>query len=55
MGTFFIILGLSIVFMFLAFFGLAIKTIFKKGGRLTTCSGSDGCGCDESLSCKTDK
>jgi hypothetical protein len=55
MDTFLIILGLSIVFMFLAFFGLAIKTIFKKGGRLTTCSGSEGCGCDESPSCKSDK
>jgi hypothetical protein len=48
MTQFLIILALSIFFVCLAFWVLALKTFFKKGGQLTTCSGGgsgDGCGC----------
>ncbi|WP_157482297.1 hypothetical protein [Geofilum rubicundum] len=48
MTQFLIILALSIFFLCLAFLGLAVKTFFKKGSQLTTCSGGgsgEGCGC----------
>ncbi len=54
MSTFLIVLIFSIGFMLLAFLGLALKTIFKKGGQLTTCGGG-GCGCGATASCETVK
>jgi hypothetical protein len=55
MTQFLIILVLSIFFICLALIGLAVKTIFKKDGQLTTCSGSGGgCECGTQTTCSVD-
>lgn len=51
------ILALTMFFLLLAVFGLAIKSIFKKNGQLTTCNSSgsgDKCGCLTQQTCSTD-
>lgn len=57
MTQFLIVLGMAVIFVGLAFAGLAIKAAIKKGSQLTTCSGgsTDGiCGCGSNASsCST--
>lgn len=49
-----IVVGLAILFLLLAFAGMAIKSFFKKDAQLTTCSSSGGgCGCTTQQSCST--
>lgn len=49
-----IVIGLAILFLLIAFAGLAIKSFFKKDAQLTTCSSSGGgCGCSAQHSCST--
>jgi hypothetical protein len=54
MSNILIMIGISILFVGLAFAGLAIKTFFKKDASLKTCSGGS-CGCQSSAdSCQTE-
>lgn len=49
-----IVIGLAILFLLIAFAGLAIKSFFKKDAQLTTCSNSGGgCGCGAQQTCST--
>jgi hypothetical protein len=59
MTQFLVILALSVFLLCLAFLGLAVKTLFKKDGQLTTCSGGgsgEDCGCGtQASSCANTK
>jgi len=46
-------IGMAILFMGLAFAGLALKSFFKKDATLTTCSGGS-CACKTADTCSTD-
>lgn len=51
-----IIIALTIFFLVFAVLGLALKSMFKKNGQLTTCSSSatgGGCGCVSQQTCNT--
>lgn len=54
MSNILIVIGLAILFVGLAFAGLAVKSFFKKDATLRTCSGGS-CGCQTSAdSCQTE-
>lgn len=54
MSNILIVIGFAILFLGLAFAGLAIKSFFKKDATLKTCSGGS-CGCQSSAdSCETE-
>ena len=53
MNSVLILVGLAILFMGLAFAGLAIKSFFRKDATLHTCSGGGDCGCHSVDSCQT--
>ena len=53
MSSVLILVGLAILFMGLAFAGLALKSFFRKDATLHTCSGGGDCGCHSVDSCHT--
>ncbi|MFO8002261.1 MAG: hypothetical protein R6U46_13560 [Marinilabilia sp.] len=54
MNTILLLIGLAILFMGLAFAGLALKSFFRKDATLKTCSGGGGtCGCQSIDTCRT--
>ncbi|MFW6043892.1 MAG: hypothetical protein ACOCPW_06000 [Marinilabiliaceae bacterium] len=53
MNTVLILVGLAILFMGLAFAGLALKSFFRKDATLHTCSGGGSCGCQSVDACQT--
>ncbi|PRZ00499.1 hypothetical protein [Marinilabilia salmonicolor] len=54
MSNILVVIGLAILFVGLAFAGLAVKSFFKKDATLRTCSGGS-CGCHSSAdSCQTE-
>ena len=52
MSSVLILVGLAILFMGLAFAGLALKSFFRKDATLHTCSGGGDCGCHSVDSCE---
>lgn len=53
MSTVLIMIGMAILFVGLAFAGLALKSFFRKDATLTTCSGGS-CACKTAGSCSTE-
>lgn len=53
MNTVLILIGITILFVGLAFAGLALKSFFRKDATLHTCSGGGGCACRSEEACDT--